>query len=268
MKWIKAVVALAFIFVFAVLGIFYFNQEKVVFFPEVLPTDFQFQFSAPFKENNLKLASGGTINYLIFNQSSSKGSILYFHGNAGSLRTWGQVASEIAKNTELSVWIMDFPGYGKSSGPLPKNEKLLVEMSNAIRNEISQTMPNLPIVAFGRSVGTGVATNLAAMKLVNALILETPYKSLAKLAHEIFPFLPEFISRFDLDNERQLPLTGSMPVLILHGTSDRVIPYSHGKHLSVLKQIQFISIQGGEHNNLSEFPEYWPAVETFMNGIK
>ncbi len=251
------------------IGLFYFNQEKVLFFPEVLPDNFKFSFPGEVRESNIKLGSGGSINYLAFNPGSTKGLVLYFHGNAGSLKDWGFAASDIAKNTGWGVWIMDFPGYGKSTGPLPKNEKVLIEMGRALRDEISREKPQLPLVLFGRSVGSGIATALAFEKRPAGLILETPYRSIAKLGHEIYPFLPEFFSRFDLDNEKLLPSVDSTPVLILHGTSDSVIPFKHGKFLSELKpQARLVIFQGGDHNNLDNFPEYWPAVASFLSGLK
>ena len=248
------------------LGLFYFNQEKLIFFPEHLDHDFHFAFPTRFQEANIDIGSDTSINYLVFNPDSTKGVILYFHGNAGSLKDWGWAGAEIAQRTDWAVWMMDFPGYGKSTGTLPKNEKILLSMARALRDEISKKHASLPLVLYGRSIGSAIASALAAEKPATALILETPYRSLAKLGHEIYPFLPESFSRFDLDNERGLRSVGSMPVLIVHGTSDSVIPFRHGKFLSgIAPHTRFIAVEGGDHNNLSQFPEYWPALKTFLS---
>src|SRR5580765_4625113 len=76
----------------------YFLQEKLLFFPEKLTDDFKFQFGYPFIERNIPSSSGDTINELIFQSDTSKGLVIYFHGNAGSLRTWGTVAERFLKN--------------------------------------------------------------------------------------------------------------------------------------------------------------------------
>lgn len=258
-------------FVFGTVGLvaLYFNQEKLLFFPEKIPESYQFHFQQPFRESKLTLASGETVDYLIFNPNSKKGVILYFHGNAGSLRDWGYVANDIASKTGWSIWIMDYPGFGKNSGSLPKTEKLLIEMGRAFRNAISHENKDLPFVIFGRSLGSGIATILASEKAPDGLILETPYRSIARLGHEIYPFLPEAFSRFDLNSEKTLPKVDSKTaILILHGTQDRVIPFAHGEILSTLKlQAQFVAFQGGDHNNLSSFPSYWPTVERFFSGL-
>jgi pimeloyl-ACP methyl ester carboxylesterase len=250
------------------IGYIYFYQERFVFFPSRLNQDYPFQFRSDFIENTIELSSRAKINYLVFNSKSAKGVILYFHGNAGSLKDWGWVAAEIAQKTGWCVWIMDFPGYGKSSGPLPKNEKVLLEMGNVMRAQILKERPDLPLVLYGRSIGSGIAAALAVEKPVSGLILETPYRSLAKLGHEIYPFFPESISRFDFDNERSLKSLDSTPVLIFHGSNDRIIPQEHGKLLSeIAGQSQFISIANGDHNNLSDFPEYWSALINFLEPL-
>lgn len=254
---------------FLVIGWLYLNQEKLLFFPETLPEDFKFKFSLPFVESTIQLSSGARINTLSFVPQNSKGVILYFHGNAGSLKDWGHTAAQMTERTGWNVWIVDYPGFGKSSGNLPKTEQPLIETARLLRNQISEIHPNLPVVLFGRSLGSGIATALAHEVHPAALILETPYLSIAKLGHEIYPILPESFSRFHLDNERWLPTLGSTPILILHGTGDKVIPYRHGEILDQIANrlgsyCRLVLFQDGEHNNLVEFPEYWPSVVGFL----
>lgn len=250
------------------IAVFYFNQERLIFFPEKLAEDFSFHFPIPFREANIQLKSGQKINYLVFNSESNQGTILYFHGNAGSLKEWGFVASDLVKHTGWAVWIMDFPGYGKSGGRLPKTEKILLEMGRALRSKLSQEKPHSPVVLFGRSIGSGIATALAAEHHPSGLILEAPYRSIAKLGKEIYPFLPEVFSRIDLDNEKALSAIHSMPVLIIHGSKDEVIPINHSKVLSgVNAEIKLIVIPDANHNNLDSFPAYWPAVHGFLLGL-
>lgn len=258
-----------FLLLFGFYALLYIFQERLLFFPEKLATDFEFNYSEKFVEGNLSLPSGPSINYLVFNPDSSRGAILYFHGNAGSLRDWGNAALEIAQQSGWSVWIMDYPGFGKSSGSLPKSESVLLEMGRTFWNEIQRTKPGLRVALFGRSIGSGVATNLAVEKNPAALILETPYRSLAKLGHEVYPIVPEFFSRFDLDNEKLIPSLNEMPLLILHGTQDELIPFKHGEILSRLKPgSKFVLIEGGGHNNLSAYPDYWPALTAFLKKIE
>ncbi len=249
-------------------SVLYFNQERLVFFPEKLPGNFRFDFPTPFLEANIQLRSGEKINYLVFNAESTQGTILYFHGNAGSLKDWGFVASDLVKHTGWAVCIMDFPGYGKSVGQLPKSEKVLLEMGRALRSKLLQEKPHLPMVLFGRSIGSGIATALAVEGRPIGLILESPYRSIAKLGKEIYPFLPEAFSRFDLDNEKALSTLNDLPVLIVHGSADDVIPINHSRVLSGLNaEINLVVIADAGHNNLAGFPGYWPSVQEFLSGL-
>ncbi|MBK7960951.1 MAG: alpha/beta fold hydrolase [Bdellovibrionales bacterium] len=251
------------------IGWLYFNQEKLLFFPEVLSQKFAFTFPVAFKESTITLHSGEIINFLTFNPESQKGVLLYFHGNAGSLKDWGLTAARISEKTGWSVWIMDYPGYGKSTGHLPKNEKPLLEVGRLLCQEISKRHTTLPLVLYGRSLGSGIATSLAHEVRPTGLILETPYRSVAKLGHEIYPFLPESFSRFDLDNEKWLPQLKPIPILILHGTGDQVIPYAHGEFLKhLVEDSQLVTFPEGEHNNLDAFPQYWSAVVPFLTGLE
>ncbi len=95
-----------------VLVILLICQEKLIFFPSTLSPDYHFELKHPFEEKILEV-DGLKIHSLLFKVKESNGLILYFHGNAGNLDTWGEVAQQIAYETRMSVWIIDYPGFGK-----------------------------------------------------------------------------------------------------------------------------------------------------------
>jgi uncharacterized protein len=263
-------VTLALIIGLLVVTFFYFGQSRLLFFPERLPSDFKFSFGVPFHESNLELSGGQRVVYLKFNSESKAGTILFFRGNAGSLRDWGHVAAQLAHNSGWSVWIMDYPGSGKSTGSLPKSEKILIEMGEALKNIILETRPNMPLVLFGRSIGSAIATTVTALSqgTVDGLVLETPYRSISRLGREIYPFLPAWFSRYDLDNERWLSKIDSTRVLIIHGTADHIVPFEHGKFLSKINSNFRLSIiEEGGHNNLSDFSDYWLELRAFLKTL-
>lgn len=255
--------AIAMLFIYVAL---YFFQAKLIFYPEILAANKLLKFGpAQFTENFLKISSGETVHYLVFPQSNPKSIILYFHGNAGSLAGWGEVGAELAERTGAEVWIMDYPGFGKSSGPIPASEKAFLVMGREFIQKIKQQNPEAKLFLFGRSIGSGIAGALAASEQVAGLILETPYTSLKDLAGAMMPWVPTFLVRYDFTN---LLIKGSHfkeKILIIHGTHDEVIPVYHGEKLAQeLESATFLKIQGGRHNDLADFPEYWPAVEKFI----
>lgn len=264
----RAVKILAlFLLLYAAFLVFlYFYQARLIFLPEPLSKDTKLSFPSDFSESFLTLGSGDTVHFLEFRASNPKRVVLYFHGNAGNLAGWGEIASELSQRTDSDVWIMDYPGFGKSSPALPRDEKILLEMGRALVERIRTTRPGLPLFLYGRSIGSGIASALARNVEVEGLILETPFTSLRELARTYYPFVPGFVLRFDLDNTRLTPQNAPQDLLIIHGTADEVIPYRFGERLaeSLAGHTQFMTIEGGHHNDLPEFPEYWGRLHTFF----
>ena len=253
-------------------GIFWF-QEGLIFFPEKLAPNHRFQFSEPFDERTIQVADE-KIHSLLFRskENSTKGVILFFHGNAGSLDGWGEVAAETVKRTGWSVWILDYPGYGKSEGAISSEaqlKRIAQEFYEIARKEFG------PVVVFGRSIGSGLAVKLAADNQVRALVLETPYSSVVSLAKRLMPWMPSFVVSLVLKYKLRSDLeaqTIQAPVLILHGTSDNVIPLAEAtelaKHFPNSTRVQFVTLEGGGHNDLASAKDYWIALSDFLLKVK
>ena len=165
-----------------------FFQKRLIFFPEVLPRDFKFNFDSSPDEKWLDF-QGSKINSLLFKATNSKGLILYFHGNAGNLESWGDVAKELSERSAWVVWILDYPGFGKSEGHI-SSEQQLHELAKLFWDEAQKLYPSSTVLIYGRSIGTGIAAQLAADSAPNGMILESPYSGLQALAHAKFPWLP------------------------------------------------------------------------------
>src|SRR5215204_5131958 len=101
----------------------YFFQEKLLFFPNKLDKNYKFSFTQPFDEINIKTKDGKSINGLLFQTDSTKGLVFYLHGNAGSLDNWGDVAQRYT-SLNYSLFILDYPGYGKSEGSIQSKTQL------------------------------------------------------------------------------------------------------------------------------------------------
>lgn len=247
-----------------VLAILLFAQERLIFFPSSLPSDFNFQLRHPVEEKLLEV-DGIKIHSLLFQVEEAKGLMLYFHGNAGSMETWGEVAQQIAFETKMSVWIIDYPGFGKSEGRISSEDQLhkiaatFMEAAIALEGKASQ------IVIYGRSIGSGIAVKLAAEYKPGALILESPYYSLENLAQEVYPWAPLFLLKYKFRSDLLLPRI-TCPVLVVHGEQDEVIPFLQGKKLAELATDKtFTAIPQGHHNDLSSFPEYWDSLKAFLS---
>ena len=122
----------------------YFFQEKLIFFPQQLEKNYQFNFGQNFDELNFKSSDGKLINGLLFKADSTKGLIFYLHGNAGSLSSWGNVAKTY---TELNydVFILDYRSFGKSEGTI-NGQKQLFEDNEIIYKELKKNYNEKDII--------------------------------------------------------------------------------------------------------------------------
>ncbi|GAB3006374.1 alpha/beta fold hydrolase [Niabella terrae] len=238
-------------------------QQRFIFHPEKLPETYSFSFSEPFEERWLETADGARLNLLYFPASAAKGTILYFHGNAGSLDRWGAIAATL-RHYGYNVLVMDYRGYGKSTGE--RSQQTLEQDARHCYRDLIRKVPEDQIIVYGRSLGTHFASLIASEYHPRMLILETPFTSITEVASGYLPLVPvKMLLRFPLDNTRQISRV-SCPVIIFHGTADSVVPYALGKKLYGLANPpkKLVTIPGGDHNNLSDFPAYRQGLEAAL----
>lgn len=233
-----------------------------MFRPEPLAADFRFEFPQSFKEVSFPV-DDGTLNALHFTISNPKGAVLFFHGNAGSLRRWGEVADSFTSRG-YDLFIFDYRGYGKSNGKIASEQQLVDDGERAYRY-VSERYPQKNIVIYGRSLGTGLAAQIALRHPPKMLILETPYVSLKDLTRRFYPYVPSFLLRFPLRTDLVLPQIKS-PVYLIHGTADEIVPYDSSEKLLPLIQSpkELVTIPNGEHNGLRLTPIYNAALDRFL----
>lgn len=246
-------------------------QEKVVFLPIKLPDDHTFNLDCTFKEYHFETPADGKINALHLSCKDAKGVILYFHGNAGNLERWGKIAAEFLR-FGYDILIPDYRNYGKSSGP--RNEKFLFGDAQFCYDFLREKYAEDHIIVYGRSLGGAFATKIAADNEPKLLILEATFFNLQDMANRWLPskatdrISPSMTYHF-LSNESILHV--NCPVFHFHGDKDIVVPLKSGEKLFNTLQTEkpglkkkFIKISGGNHDNLSHFPDYWEELEKIL----
>lgn len=245
-------------------ALLYAFQEDVIFFPQKLPQAHAFQFNALHEEKNIRMQDGTELSSLLFKTDNSKGVILYLHGNAGSIDTWGWVARTY---TELNydVFMLDYRGYGKSGGAIDGEAQLHQDVQT-VYDELTKHYAEDRIIVLGYSLGTGLASKVASENSPRLLILQAPYYSVVEEMQQRFPIIPTFILKYRLETNKHLK-NCSMPVIIFHGDRDNVIDY----RASVKLQQEFkpgdqlITLEGEGHNGMSDSEEYRTAVAKILN---
>jgi alpha-beta hydrolase superfamily lysophospholipase len=231
----------------------YSFQERLIFFPSKMPMNHTYQFCQEFEEFNLKAKDGAQLNAVHIKQDSSKGIVLYFHGNSGNVSNLSHVANLI-NSKGYDAFLIDYRTYGKSSGDL--SEEALKKDAQLFYNHALTKYDEDQIILYGRSFGTGIATGLAASNEPKTLILESPFYSAVSLGQHRFPILPVgWLSNYRFpSNEYVQEIT--CPIFIFHGTEDRVIPFKFAKKLfeSIPEKIEkkLYTIEGGGHNYLQD----------------
>lgn len=260
-RWLKVI-----ILIYCIIGlVIYYGQDKILFHPEPLPASHHYDFSYPYKEVNLPYSAKATINIVQFtaNQPNPKGVVLYFHGNKKNI-AWYAKSAPLFTSRGYEVWMMDYPGFGKSTGEFKEQE--LYKWALVMYKLAQAHYAKDSIILYGKSMGTGIAAQLATVRDCKTLILEAPYYSFPSIIGSWLPVYPvNKMIKFKFPTYQYLPEITN-PVVIFHGNSDHTIPYRNASQLQpLLKPIDaFITIDGGHHNDLTEFPVFTQKLDSLL----
>lgn len=262
-KWILKIAGVLLLLYIAVCILVYFIQERLLFFPEKLPPTFTFHFREPFEEKTILTADGTPLNGLLFTSTGHKGLIFYLHGNAGSLRSWGEVAG-VYTQLGYDVFIFDYRGYGKSGGHISSEKQFYADVQT-VYDQLKITYPEPQITVLGYSIGTGAAARLAADNHPQRLILQAPYFSMKDMARYYYPFLPSFLLKYTFPTYNNIKRT-TVPVTIFHGDQDEVIYYGSSVKLQACFKPgdTLITLKGQGHNGMTDNPAYQQALRRVL----
>lgn len=193
---------------------------------------------------------------------AGKPTVVYFHGNGGSL---AGAAIETARFADLGygVLLVEYRGYGGNPGT-PSEAGFYRDGSAAMAFLAAQGVPSSRTIVIGNSIGSGTATEMAKAFRPAALILTSPFTSLGNVVRERMPVVPvDLLLRDRFDNLAKIEAL-TIPVLVLHGTDDQVVPFAHGKALAAASpKAKFIAFDGAGHE-LSFRPEAQAAQTDWL----
>ena len=244
----------------------YYLQDYMLFKPEKLPNDFQFDYeNQDTKEYNLETRDGAVINGLrFFPKGESKGVVLYLKGNSKSIKGWGKFAVDFTRHG-YNVLMVDYRGFGKSTGK--RSQKAIKRDLQLVYNKLKDITTEDRIILYGRSLGSGFATKLASMNNPKMLVLDAPYYSLTKVTARYAPFMPlSLLLKYPLPTYKWLKYV-QCPIHIIHGTHDNLIPYKSSIKLSQInpKLTKLHTVIQGGHKNLNNFESYHKMLDDILN---
>jgi pimeloyl-ACP methyl ester carboxylesterase len=258
-----AFVALLSLLYVLLMAIFYFRQEALVFRPTPLPPDHA--FTLPGVAEVRVQVEGARLSALHFEQPNAKGLIFFLHGNGGNLDGWVR-STAFYERTGYDLFMIDYRGYGKSTGSITSEEQLHRDVMHAWRL-IAPLYQGRKKVIFGRSLGTTLAARLATEVQADWTVLVSPFYNLDAMRRDIYPFVPSALMRYTFETNVWLPKVKS-PVTILHGDRDGLINFRHAERLrEAAPRSELIRIEGGTHNNMHEVPKYVETLAARLAGL-
>lgn len=240
----------------ALVGIMIARQEKLLFYPIKLPEDFQ--FNKPGVVERQIVVPGATLSALHFKQADAKGLVFFLHGNAGNLDIW-LPSTELYQRVGYDLFMLDYRGFGKSTGQIASEAQLHADVL-AAWHSVAPEYAGKPIVIYGRSLGSGLATKLATQVDAALLVLVSPFTSFVQLGREHFPWVPPQITRYPMRSEDWLRATKT-PVFMVHGARDDLVRLSHAESLKAQRpDAELVVLPEAGHNDIQDFPAYFEAL--------
>jgi len=228
----------------------YAGQSRLIYFPEIEQeiSNKPSAIGLDYTSVNMATADGERLHGWWVSVPDAKGTVLFFHGNAGNISQRINYLS-MFKRLGYNTLLFDYRGYGQSSGvPSESGTYLDAQAGWRYLTEIQNISPER-IILFGESLGGAVAAWLAAREKPGLLVLASTFTSVPNLAAQIYPFLPvRWITRFHYNTLESLQSV-TCPVFIAHSPEDEIIPFEHGQQLfqAASAPKQFLSLEGG-HN--------------------
>ena len=226
-----AMLAILFSVLFLALGLFF--KDRLIFHPVSESYGTPPNYSLPFEERWLTTAGGDSVRawrILRRTGSESKTTILLFQGNSGNMTMMLDRMSAF-HFLGFEVFSVDYPGYGPSPGR--PSEEALYQSAAALRQWAAETGADAgQIIAYGFSLGGGVASYLAAEKKAAALILDSTFTKLRDVPGDQLPFLRPYLYLIlgrAFDTEGRLSRDITCPLLVIHAPGDDVVPYKLGQ---------------------------------------
>jgi fermentation-respiration switch protein FrsA (DUF1100 family) len=236
----------------ALVGGLYALQRDLLYLPDTSRPDAAQVGLPALREVTIRTADGLRLLAWYVPAATGGAVIAYFHGNSGHIGNRAERLRRLAE--QHGILMLEYRGFGGNPGS-PTEEGLLIDAWAAIDFLVSEGVDLDRIVLYGESLGTSIAVRIASRRRVAALVLESPFTSIAPLARQRYPFVP--VDLLLTDRFESLPFIGAVkaPILILQGARDTIVPIESGRRVFAAAQQPkelWVAPDGG-HNDLATF---------------
>jgi len=276
MKWIKRILLSLVVFVaVAYVGVCVWlraNETRLIFgrrLPVVTPSS-----SLALNQQRVEFADGAGTKFIAWIipsllQDHSDIWLIHFHGSGANISS-DSAGYDDFRAMGFNIIAPEYPGYGDAPG---EPSEAAVESAAKAAYDYLRTKKNVPpknIVIFGGSLGSAVAIDLASRVQAAALIEHAGFTSMVDMGNKQYPFLPiALLARNKFESDKKIAQV-KMPILIIHGREDEVIPYSQGERLYQLapEPKRFMEVRGPHgpaQARAAQNPNFLNEIVTFLN---
>ena len=263
-----SILALILFYILLVIIVFFF-QRNLLYHPSVdnyLKGNLGSEPTKIEKVNIITKDKIDLIGWFFSNTTVDKKTILFLHGNAGSLENRTYKLNHF-KDLNLNFLIIEWRGFSGNKGK-PNEMGLYEDARSAVRWLNMKGIQDKNIILYGESLGTAIAVEIAQNKKYAGVILESPFTSMVNMGKKYYPFFPvSFLLKDKFESNKKINKI-SVPILIIHGKVDKIVPYIMGKKMYELANQPkfFYSQEYGDH--MVEYDEkLLLALRQFIQGL-
>ncbi len=251
---------------FSVLIILFFFQRNLLYHPD---ENNYFGDKLEVNIEEIKIKTPDQINLLgWFHEKDiiKFKTIIYFHGNAGKLENRIHKLNHF-KDINVNFLIIAWRGFSGNAGK-PTEKGLYKDGLSAIEWLIKRGVDEKNIVLYGESLGTGIVTEIAQNKKFAGLILETPFTSMIDAAKNVYPYIPvKLLLKDKYENDKKIKNI-NIPILVMHGEVDTIVPFWMGKKIYELANEPKYSYFTKYDNHMMEYDDKLVlALKSFLNSL-
>jgi len=255
-----------FLIYFVILFFLFFYQRNLLYHPNENNYSGD-QLTVDIKE--VKITTQDNIELLAwYHEKNLKDykTILYFHGNAGSLENRIHKLNHF-KNLDINFLIIAWRGFSGNEGK-PSEKGLYEDGESAVKWLLNKGIEEKNIILYGESLGTGIATHISQNKNFAGVILETPFTSMADVAKTFYPYIPvSLVLKDKFENKKKMKNISS-PILVMHGELDQIVPFRMGEKIYKIANTPKYSYFTKYDNHMMEYDENLiRALESFLKSL-
>jgi fermentation-respiration switch protein FrsA (DUF1100 family) len=228
----------------------YFGQRRLMYVPDRTRTPPAAVDLAGVEERTLKTPDGALVIAWYGKARPGEPTLLYFHGNAGGLADRAERVRRFM-GEGWGVYMMSYRGYSGGAGSASESANI-ADARLAHGALVLEGVEPSSIILYGESLGSGIAVRLATERPVAGVVLDAPYTSIVDVAALHYPYLP--VRYFLTDRYETTKYIGQVrvPLLVLHGERDGVIPVAMGRELYRLanEPKRLVTFPNGRHSDL------------------